>query len=106
MGGLIGLSNFVLLKILNLSSANLSKAPDYIFCDILFYLVGIIKLDISCESSTSSRTGADPGFLERGFICIAVWGFALLIYLICLKLFHFHRTYKNGGQRGGFKRTP
>ena len=23
--------------------------------------------------------GADPGFLERGFICIKVWGFALLI---------------------------
>ena len=22
---------------------------------------------------------ADPGFLERGFICIMVWGFALLI---------------------------
>ena len=22
---------------------------------------------------------ADPGFLERGFICIKVWGFALLI---------------------------
>ena len=21
----------------------------------------------------------DPGFLERGFICIKVWGFALLI---------------------------
>ena len=24
-------------------------------------------------------TGADPGFLERGFICIKGWGFALLI---------------------------
>ena len=24
-------------------------------------------------------TGADPGFLERGFLCIKVWGFALLI---------------------------
>ena len=24
-------------------------------------------------------TGEDPGFLERGFICIEVWGFALLI---------------------------
>ena len=30
-------------------------------------------------------TGVDPGFLERGFICIKVWGFALLIYLIFLK---------------------
>ena len=26
-----------------------------------------------------SLTGADPGFLERGLICIKVWGFALLI---------------------------
>ena len=27
----------------------------------------------------SSITRADPGFLEREFICIKVWGFALLI---------------------------
>ena len=26
-----------------------------------------------------SNAGVDPGFLERGFICIKVWGFALLI---------------------------
>ena len=25
-------------------------------------------------------TGADPGLLERGLICIKVWGFALLIF--------------------------
>ena len=24
-------------------------------------------------------SGVDPGFLERGFICIKVWGLALLI---------------------------
>ena len=24
-------------------------------------------------------SGADPGFLERGFVCIKVWGVALLI---------------------------
>ena len=24
--------------------------------------------------------GANPGFLERGFLCIKVWGFALLIF--------------------------
>ena len=24
------------------------------------------------------KTGADQGFLERGFVCIKVWGFALL----------------------------
>ena len=27
----------------------------------------------------------DPGFIEKGFICIKVWGFALLIFLIFLK---------------------
>ena len=26
-----------------------------------------------------SFSGADPGFLERGFICIKGWGFVLLI---------------------------
>ena len=35
--------------------------------------------------------GADPGFLERGFICIKVWGFTLLI------LSHFALiSYENG----------
>ena len=29
-------------------------------------------------------TWADPGFLERGFICIKGWGFTLLNYLIFL----------------------
>ena len=44
--------------------------------------------------------GADPGFLERGFICIRE-GVALLIwshifeYLSETKLFHFHRIFKN-----------
>ena len=28
------------------------------------------------------KSGADPGFLEKGFICIKVWGFALLILSI------------------------
>ena len=27
----------------------------------------------------SVLSGADPGFLDRGFICIKGWGFALLI---------------------------
>ena len=30
----------------------------------------------------AGRPGADPGFLERGFKCIKVWGFALLIVSI------------------------
>ena len=25
------------------------------------------------------HAGMDPGFIKRGFICIKVWGFALLI---------------------------
>ena len=29
-----------------------------------------------------NNTGADPGFLERGFVCIMGWGFALLIVSI------------------------
>ena len=28
---------------------------------------------------SSPNPWADPGFLERGLICIKVWGFALLI---------------------------
>ena len=28
---------------------------------------------------SNELAGVDPGFLERGFICIKVWGFALLI---------------------------
>ena len=48
-------------------------------------------------------TGADLGDLERGFICIKVWGFALLIlshflkYPMKMKQFHFHGIFKNRG---------
>ena len=31
---------------------------------------------ISLKNMVFSRSGTDPGFLERGFICINVWGFA------------------------------
>ena len=31
---------------------------------------------VTCSASVNS--GADPGFLERGFICKNVWGFTLL----------------------------
>ena len=54
--------------------------------------------------------GEDPGFLERGFICIEAWGVAMLILSQFSKnitiLFHFHRIFKNGGGRRGVKRTP
>ena len=51
--------------------------------------------------------GADPRFLERGFICIKVS--LCRFYLIFskypmkseTKLFHFHRIFKNGGGGGG-----
>ena len=33
-------------------------------------------------------TEADPGFLERGLICIKVWGFALLILSHFSKISH------------------
>ena len=54
-------------------------------------------------------SGANPVFLERGFIYIKVSGFALLILshfsqisyeneiIWSHKSFHFHRIYKNGG---------
>ena len=47
--------------------------------------------DLECQIFNVGRTvdysisGAYPGFLERGFICIKVCGFALLI------LFHFFK---------------
>ena len=57
-------------------------------------------------------SGADLGFLERGFIYIKVWGFALLILsrflkypmkmklfgLTETKLFHFHKIFKKWGE--------
>ena len=30
------------------------------------------------EWGVGTDARADPGFLERGFICLKVWGFALL----------------------------
>ena len=39
--------------------------------------------------SSPSFSGADPRFLEKGFVCIKLWWFALLI------LSHFHWIFKN-----------
>ena len=59
--------------------------------------------------------GRIQDFWKGGFICINVWGFALLIFsflfnipfgLAETKLFHFHRKFKNEGQGGGFNRIP
>ena len=34
---------------------------------------------MSFSRSFAAHTGADPGILERGFVSIQDWGFALLI---------------------------
>ena len=47
--------------------------------------------------------GADPGFLERGFICINVWVFALLVSLFLNSPW---KRKKNGLSGEGFERTP
>ena len=42
---------------------------------------GFTKMTYVNESATEfyTRQGSNPGFLERGSICIKVWGVALLI---------------------------
>ena len=62
--------------------------------------------------------GAEPGFLERGFICINLWGFALLILSHFSKISHANETnyfiligylkiWGGGeGQRGGLSKPP
>ena len=57
-----------------------------IWSDILALLTNIAKetwCSIPLSSVYWTGAGADPGFLERRFICIKGLGFALLI------LFHF-----------------
>ena len=55
------------------------------------------------------NSGADPGFLERGFLCIKVWGSRCGFYLQYpteAKLFNFpHRIFTNGRHGVGFERT-
>ena len=38
-----------------------------------------ITMTIDVINIELAGSGVDPGFLESGFICIKVWGFALLI---------------------------
>ena len=40
---------------------------------------------VSMEASKLIQSGADPGFLESGFICINVLGILSNFYLILLK---------------------
>ena len=65
-------------------------------------------------------SGADPGFLWRGFVCIKVRGFVLLILSQLFKITHVYEIiwsmrpnylrfigyFKKHGGGGGFKRTP
>ena len=37
--------------------------------------------------------GADPGFLDRGFVCIKVWGLALLILSHFSKISHENEIF-------------
>ena len=46
--------------------------PNKLFC------VGFSLLGQQC-SFLQNTTGADPGVLEWGFICMKTWGYALLI---------------------------
>ena len=58
------------------------------FCKAVFLIFLISMLGKQAYNIIwGFRTGADPGFLEMGFICLKVW-FALLIYLIFLKISH------------------
>ena len=48
-------------------------------------------------------SGADPEFLERGFLCIKVWVFALLIYLIFSQISHENEIiWSHRGQINSF----
>ena len=79
---------YCLLNFVN--SLNPDRAK--IFVNIWIHIVGhssrfperyilktIISIENSAEDNNDIKSGADPGFLEMGAICIKVWGFALLI---------------------------
>ena len=40
------------------------------------------------KNERGTTPGTDPGFLERGFVCVKVWGFALLISSHFSQIFH------------------
>ena len=57
-------------------------------CSHIHSIKYIKVLDFSInpmDTFTLKWSGADPEFLERRFLCMKVWVFALLIYLIFLK---------------------
>ena len=53
---------------------------------IVMFFVHLFGCGLSSKSTVMvmsvhlTTPGADPGFLERGYICMKVWGFALLIF--------------------------
>ena len=51
---------------------NIKKINSYKTCE------NVLFRPFECVA-TKDNAEVDPGFLERWFICITVWGFALLI---------------------------
>ena len=45
----------------------------------ILVLITYSQMPLITSMLTYSLAGADPGFLEKEFMCIKVWGFTLLI---------------------------
>ena len=83
---------------------------------LIFGMYNTIEHFILVLKANKIWWGEDPGFHERGFIFINVWGFMLILShfskisreneIILTKLFNFHRIFENGGRGRGFKGTP
>ena len=58
---------------------NVLKFTSFVFSGAMIspFVLCLQMLVFLCICSSASR--ADPGFLERGFICIKLWGIAFLI---------------------------
>ena len=57
---------------------------------------------MDCISLGLQQAGADPRFLERGFICIKLWGFSLFSLISIWS----HRILKTGGGGEGGPSEP
>ena len=61
-------------------SQNKNKVYVYLMYNVLEWLMTAFK------SWLIGPSVADPGFLERGFVCTKVWGGFLLLILFCFYL--------------------